>query len=88
MGEELLIDRGFNPEYGARPLRRSIENLIEDPLSEDILGGKYKGKDTIMVRTEGEGKEKHLVFEAALKKESPALAGVAGGGEPAGPAKP
>ncbi len=41
--EEFLIDKGFNPEYGARPLRRSIENLIEDPLSEDILSGKYKG---------------------------------------------
>jgi ATP-dependent Clp protease ATP-binding subunit ClpC len=72
--EELLIDRGFNPEYGARPLRRSIENLIEDPLSEDILSGKYKGKDQILVRAEGEGKERKLVFEGAVKDEAVAAA--------------
>ena len=79
--EEFLIDKGFNPEYGARPLRRSIENLIEDPLSEDILSGKYKGSDTIAVRAEGEGKDKHLVFEPIKKGEEPTLAGV--GAEPA-----
>ncbi len=80
--EEFLIDRGFNPEYGARPLRRSIENLIEDPLSEDILSGRYKGKDTVTVRAEGEGKEKHLVFEATLKA-APALAEVGASDAPA-----
>jgi len=78
--EEYLIDKGFNPEYGARPLRRSIENLIEDPLSEDILSGKYKGSNLINVHTEGEGRDKHLVFVPAVKEE-PALAGV-GGEEP------
>jgi len=80
--EEFLIDRGFNPEYGARPLRRSIENLVEDPLSEDILSGRYKGKDTVTVRAEGEGKEKHLVFEATLKA-GPALAEVGASDAPA-----
>jgi len=80
--EEYLIDKGFNPEYGARPLRRSIENLIEDPLSEDILSGKYKGSNIINVHAEGEGRDKHLVFVPAIKEE-PALAGVGGGDEPA-----
>ncbi len=73
--EEFLIDRGFNPEYGARPLRRSIENLIEDPLSEDILGGRYKGMDTVSVSVEGEGRDKKLVFLPS-KKSDLALAGV------------
>ena len=80
--EEFLIDKGFNPEYGARPLRRSIENLIEDPLSEDILSGKYKGSNVINVHAEGEGRDKHLVFVPAVKEE-PVLAAVGGGDEPA-----
>ena len=80
--EEFLIDKGFNPEYGARPLRRSIENLIEDPLSEDILSGKYKGCNIINVHAEGEGRDRHLVFVPAVKGEE-ALAGVGGDAEPA-----
>jgi len=79
--EEYLIDKGFNPEYGARPLRRSIENLIEDPLSEDILSGKYKGSDVVSVRVDSLGGDKALVFEPSKKPEAD-LAGV-GGGEPA-----
>ena len=46
--KDYLIDKGYNPDYGARPLRRAIENLIEDPLSEEILRGAFKGKDTIV----------------------------------------
>jgi len=38
-----LLDNGWQPEYGARPLRRAIERWIEDPLSEDILKGVFKG---------------------------------------------
>ncbi len=79
--EEFLIDKGFNPEYGARPLRRSIENLIEDPLSEDILSGKYKGSDLVSVRVDDLGGDKSLVFEPSKKPEED-LATV-GGGEPA-----
>jgi ATP-dependent Clp protease ATP-binding subunit ClpC len=80
--EEFLIDKGFNPEYGARPLRRSIENLVEDPLAEDILSGKYKGCNIINVHAEGEKQDRHLVFVPAVKEE-PALATVGGGAEPA-----
>jgi len=80
--EEFLIDKGFNPEYGARPLRRSIENLVEDPLAEDILGGKFKGFNTINVRVDGTGPDRHLVFDPSLKGEE-ALATVGGGAAPA-----
>ncbi len=79
--EEYLIDEGFNPEYGARPLRRSIENLVENPLSEDILSGRYKNCDLISVRVEGEGRDRKLVFDPTKKGEE-ALAGVAGATEP------
>ena len=37
---DLLIDKGYNPQFGARPLRRAIERHLEDPLSERILAGK------------------------------------------------
>jgi ATP-dependent Clp protease ATP-binding subunit ClpC len=85
--EEYLIDKGFNPEYGARPLRRSIENLIEDPLAEDILSGKFKGFNTINVRVDGEGKDRHLVFEPSIKGEGE-LAAVGSGAEPTAGGKP
>jgi len=45
---ELLIDKGYNPEFGARPLKRSIERHLEDPLSERILAGEFsKGRITV-----------------------------------------
>ncbi len=47
--KEFLIDKGYNPEFGARPLRRAIERYIEDPLSEDLLRGKFKGKSLIRI---------------------------------------
>jgi ATP-dependent Clp protease ATP-binding subunit ClpC len=82
---QFLIDKGFNPDFGARPLRRAIEQHIEDPISEDILRGNYKGLAKIVVSVketpppEGEKApekpEKHLFFEgvAAQPSEPPAL---------------
>jgi ATP-dependent Clp protease ATP-binding subunit ClpC len=62
-----LIDKGYNPDFGARPLRRAIEHHIEDAISEEILRGSYRGKSKILVTVkggEGEGaEEKHLFFE-------------------------
>jgi ATP-dependent Clp protease ATP-binding subunit ClpC len=50
--KELLIDQGFDPEFGARPLKRTIRRLIEDPLSEEILKGNLKeGKSIKVIRT-------------------------------------
>jgi len=57
---ELLIDKGYNPEFGARPLRRAVERYLEDPLSEQILAGKFK-EGRICVGAEGN----ELTFEAA-----------------------
>ncbi|MHC4847977.1 MAG: ATP-dependent Clp protease ATP-binding subunit, partial [Planctomycetota bacterium] len=39
--KEIVIDHGYNPEFGARPLRRAIERLVEDRLSEELLAGKF-----------------------------------------------
>ena len=71
--KEFLIDKGYNPEFGARPLRRAIERYIEDPLSENILRGNFKGKNVIKIavqdednlRFEGFGNEDKLAGEPA-----------------------
>ena len=47
--KEFLIKKGTDLDYGARPLRRAIENRIEDPLSEELLRGTFQGMDTIVV---------------------------------------
>jgi ATP-dependent Clp protease ATP-binding subunit ClpA len=47
-----LSDQGYDPEYGARPLRRAIQRLIEDPLSERILYKEFNVGDTIIVDVE------------------------------------
>ena len=73
--KEFLIEKGTSLEYGARPLRRAIENLLEDPLAEDLLRGTYTGMDSIRVTiTEGADGEKKLLIEGA-KAETPALVG-------------
>ncbi len=65
--KEFLIDKGYNPEFGARPLRRAIEHYIEDPLSESLLKGDFKGKSVIKITVLD---EEHLKFEGvkAAKK--------------------
>jgi ATP-dependent Clp protease ATP-binding subunit ClpC len=69
--KDFLIEHGTDEKFGARPLRRAIENKIEDPLSEAILRGEYKGKNRIMVsaKQDEEGADR-LVFEA-FKDEAP-----------------
>jgi ATP-dependent Clp protease ATP-binding subunit ClpC len=47
--KEFLVTKGSNLDYGARPLRRALEQRIEDPLSEELLRGAFEGKDTIIV---------------------------------------
>jgi ATP-dependent Clp protease ATP-binding subunit ClpC len=48
---ELLARRGYDPAFGARPLRRVITNLIEDPLAEGLLSGQFRDGDTVIVDT-------------------------------------
>jgi len=49
--KEFLAREGFDPQYGARPLRRAVQRLVEDPLSEEILLGKFVANDTVIVDT-------------------------------------
>ncbi|MFQ5834916.1 MAG: ATP-dependent Clp protease ATP-binding subunit [bacterium] len=50
--KDLIVKEGYDPDFGARPLRRAIQRLIENPLSEKILEGKFKQGDTVTVEIE------------------------------------
>jgi ATP-dependent Clp protease ATP-binding subunit ClpC len=74
--KEFLIDKGTNADFGARPLRRAIEQHVEDPLSEEILRGAFKGKDLIKISVkQEEGAEKHLFFESLTTGGAPGAEG-------------
>jgi ATP-dependent Clp protease ATP-binding subunit ClpC len=63
--KDFLIEKGSSLEFGARPLRRAIEHLLEDPLAEALLRGDFVGKDTITVRVvDTADKEKKFEFDA------------------------
>ena len=64
-----LATEGYNKEFGARPLRRSIQRLLEDPLSEELLKGKYKAGSTIIVSLDE--KDGTLNFEAVEAPNEP-----------------
>lgn len=50
--KDILVKEGYDPAYGARPLRRTIQRLIEDPLAEALLSGQYQAGDNIKVEVE------------------------------------
>ena len=60
--KDFLIQKGFNPDFGARPLRRAIEQYVEDMLSEAILRGEFRGGQTIMVTHQKD--QTHLAYAA------------------------
>ncbi|HOJ47217.1 MAG TPA: ATP-dependent Clp protease ATP-binding subunit ClpC, partial [Bacillota bacterium] len=47
--KNVLVEEGFDPDFGARPLRRAIQRLVENPLSDEILAGKFKNGDKVLV---------------------------------------
>ncbi|MGD9748190.1 MAG: AAA family ATPase, partial [Verrucomicrobiales bacterium] len=54
--KEMLIKEGYDPNYGARPMRRAVERHLEDPLAEHLLRGNIKSGDRIAVTCEEDGK--------------------------------
>jgi ATP-dependent Clp protease ATP-binding subunit ClpC len=49
---DFLIEKGYDPTYGARPMRRAVERFLEDPLAEEILRGHIKEGDTVTISAE------------------------------------
>ncbi|GIW74577.1 MAG: hypothetical protein KatS3mg103_1099 [Phycisphaerales bacterium] len=67
--KEFLIKKGSNLDFGARPLRRAIENYVEDPLSEMLLSGEITGRTLLKVTRKGE--DENLFFQAEPLPEPP-----------------
>ncbi|MFY8202110.1 MAG: ATP-dependent Clp protease ATP-binding subunit, partial [Pirellula staleyi] len=79
--KEFIIKQGSNLDYGARPLRRAIEQRVEDPLAEELLRGTFEGKNTLLVDVfkDAEGKIIRLDFKGEAREPAatvePAAAG-------------
>jgi ATP-dependent Clp protease ATP-binding subunit ClpC len=54
--KKVLVKEGLDPTFGARPLRRAIQKLVEDSLSEELLAGKFVPGNTVIVDAEDDGK--------------------------------
>src|SRR5215472_2038206 len=77
--KEFLIDKGYDPQYGARPMRRAVERFLEDPLAEELLRGNVKPGDHVEV-VAADGKLSFQVPEAQTQSNTPVA--------PAAPAAP
>ena len=67
----LLAERGYDPLLGARPLRRTIQRELEDPLSERMLFGELQPGSIVLVDVSGEGADRELTFAATPRAELP-----------------
>ena len=79
--KKYLIKKGSNLDFGARPLRRAIESYVEDPLSEELLKGEFKGVDTITIEVKQVGDKKQLVFHGSVSDSPNELHAVGAGSE-------
>jgi ATP-dependent Clp protease ATP-binding subunit ClpC len=68
---EFVINKGYDPTYGARPMRRAVERYLEDPLAEELLRGSVKAGDIVEVTVAGDDK---LAFHVAEPQSTTASA--------------
>jgi ATP-dependent Clp protease ATP-binding subunit ClpB len=68
--KQLLARQGFNPVYGARPLKRVIRKLVENPLSSKLLKGEIKDGDAVWAEVDSDNHEQ-LVFSARAHQDAP-----------------
>ena len=73
--KDRLIEEGYNPSYGARPLRRAIMRLLEDSLAEEILSGRVRDGDTATVDVDETGTVKILSGTTPPPEETRELVG-------------
>jgi len=68
--KDFLIEKGYDPQYGARPMRRAVERYLEDPLAEEILRGHVKAGDTAHVTSDGKALQFSVPEEGKPEKEA------------------
>jgi ATP-dependent Clp protease ATP-binding subunit ClpC len=68
--KDFLSDKGYDPQYGARPLNRAIQKYLEDPVAEEILKGEIQEGDTLVADWDGKAETLHLkVKKKKVKQE-------------------
>jgi ATP-dependent Clp protease ATP-binding subunit ClpC len=67
--KDFLVEKGYDPQYGARPLRRTIQNLVEDPLAEGLLQGRFRPGDMV----EALDRDGTIVLEVQERREEDLL---------------
>jgi ATP-dependent Clp protease ATP-binding subunit ClpA len=50
---DLIMDEGYDPAFGARPLKRTIQQRLENPLASELLAGKFSDGDTVKINADG-----------------------------------
>ncbi|HWM09084.1 MAG TPA: AAA family ATPase, partial [Solirubrobacteraceae bacterium] len=78
--EDFLVDKGWDPAMGARPLRRAIQRYIEDPLADFVLRSELEPQATVLVEKAPEEDERDLIL-TVVKPEKPVPAAVGGKSE-------
>jgi ATP-dependent Clp protease ATP-binding subunit ClpC len=74
--EDFLVDKGWDPSMGARPLRRAIQRYIEDPLADFVLRAELVPGATVMVEPAGEGAEGEMNLSIVKPEKKPEPVGV------------
>lgn len=69
---DFLIEKGYDPSYGARPMRRAVERYLEDPMAEELLRGDIRPGDTVVVKADGT----KLAFVVQEREDQPEPAAV------------
>jgi ATP-dependent Clp protease ATP-binding subunit ClpC len=64
---DLIVTEGYDPDYGARPMRRAVEQLLEDPLAEAILSGSVKEDQHVTAKVKKDAKA--VSFKAKARKK-------------------
>src|SRR5262249_34586517 len=67
----LIVDYGYDPQYGLRPLHRAVQHILEDLLAESILRGSYRAGDTVVVDATGQKLYAQTLSSLGPKKRSP-----------------
>ncbi|MEQ9307699.1 MAG: AAA family ATPase, partial [Marinoscillum sp.] len=67
--KDFLSDKGYDPQYGARPLNRAIQKYLEDPIAEEILKGEIQEGDTLVADWDGKADELHLKLKKKKVKQ-------------------
>src|SRR6187549_727454 len=76
--KDLLVDKGWDPSMGARPLRRAIQRFIEDPLADFVLRAELPAGSTVLVDAAGEGAEEDIKLSVVKPEKAPTPVGVGG----------